>query len=57
MLVHYVTSHSTENKSLFVVVHVKFGHISCVCKLERTSRLLLQGREGPFTSAMRVPSH
>jgi hypothetical protein len=40
MLVHYVTSHFMENRSFFVVVHVKFEFIAYVCNLERLSRLL-----------------
>jgi hypothetical protein len=37
MLVHYVTSHFMENRNLFVVGHVKFEYIACICNLEGPS--------------------
>jgi hypothetical protein len=56
-LVHYMTSHFMENRSLFFVVHVKFEFVACVCNLERPSRPLLPRQVSPYRSAVSLPSH
>jgi hypothetical protein len=56
MRVHYVTSHSMENKSFFDAVYVRCGFTACVCNTEGPSRRIPR-LASPLSSATHVSLH